>query len=415
LSKTKNRKPRKPTERQRRLAKELEAKQERERAKETDLSQFGAHVPTSLQIPTKTSREGLQQEADLETEFFGGFRQTKVADPDKIDDVVEPGVWRKSGRGKWRRRVEPSAWLRRWGYVDITVDRFVRDVAWPRKHWPKAWRRRCPCCKWFLLRAGPKAALQRAPRRWAAPQPSNGAYPFILKKEIEHEAHQRGRDAAKQRQFEQAINFNPEREKAEHQERMAERETALDEPYGKDKHRYARGIYHLEYREMLAQHTERRIQALKCRHYKPSKALELKRFPQLARVETKLWPREHGRGLGYASLPEWREAQRRELDQLVTAYSAFVAPPTACPPETTTRMLDKMRKKRPVGRPTVFDRAMTSTERSRRRRSPDKTRILTATPPGASDARRSRRPRVNLARVDLRGSKNHNANRKTAR
>lgn len=97
-----------------------------------------------------------------------------------------------------------------------------------------------------------------------------------------------------------------------------------------------------------------RLQALTAR-YTPSRQLEAKRFPVLSKVETKLLPLEP------PGKAERRLAARATAQRLMVAYAALI---TQCPPETATRMLNK----RSVGRPAIGEKAMTATERQRRRR-----------------------------------------------
>jgi hypothetical protein len=86
--------------------------------------------------------------------------------------------------------------------------------------------------------------------------------------------------------------------------------------------------------------------------------LEDKRLPKLAKIKSKLLPREE---LGKA---ERRLAMRAELERLVPTYLAQGGSITQCPDEKTTRMLNK----RPVGRPPIGERAMTVAEKKRRSR-----------------------------------------------
>jgi hypothetical protein len=87
----------------------------------------------------------------------------------------------------------------------------------------------------------------------------------------------------------------PECDRAEELERLEWRLKRLAEPTDPNagpSASYARGILREERLQLLAQHAERRIQALYCRRYKPSAALEAKRFPKLPVVATKLLPKE---------------------------------------------------------------------------------------------------------------------------
>jgi hypothetical protein len=130
---------------------------------------------------------------------------------------------------------------------------------------------------------------------------------------------------------------------------------------------------------LLAQHTERRIQALFCRHHKPTAALEAKRFPRLPPIATKLVPKE-------ASRPA--AVRRVELKILVAKYLAAGGTITVCPPETTSKR--KMKTK--MGRPPIGDKAMTPAERQRRRRA----KIKWKQPTPAVTLRLAKRPTPRL-------------------
>jgi hypothetical protein len=148
----------------------------------------------------------------------------------------------------------------------------------------------------------------------------------------------------------------PERDRAEELERLERRLRKLTEPTDPNagpSASYACGILREERFALLAQHTERRIQALYCRRYKPSRALEAKRFPKLPGVATKLLPKEAKR--------QPAAERRAELNLLLADYDGKI---TVCPPETTTA---KKRKKK-MGRPLIGKRPMTTAERKRRSR-----------------------------------------------
>ncbi len=196
-----------------------------------------------------------------------------------------------------------------------------------------------------------------APRKWAADRPSNGPHPYVMQ-------------AARQAE-QQVPEPTLERDRAEHLEHLGERLALLavpTDPNSGPSRSFARGILHEERAAFFGQHTERRVQALFTRHYRPSRALEEKRFPKLAKVNTKLVPKARGP----------KPDLRAELEPLIAAYDG---PITACPPETTTAKLNK----RPRGRPPDGDRAMTGAERKRRHRI--KLRVIAETsPPPSGDA-----------------------------
>jgi hypothetical protein len=123
---------------------------------------------------------------------------------------------------------------------------------------------------------------------------------------------------------------------------------------------FARGVLREERFQFLAQHTERRVQKLYCRRYKPSAVLEAKRFPKLPAVATKLLPKE-------ARQPPAAE-RRAKLNVLVANYLARGGEIAICPPETTTAQLNKRKTKTKMGRPLIGKRPMTAAERKRRSR-----------------------------------------------
>jgi hypothetical protein len=319
-----------------------QAEHERERD-EIALGRLSPGAPTAVQIPTKHVRVGrdFEPQADLEDDFFGGFRETPWR-----DEPVDPEVRRKSGRAAWRQAVQPSPWNRRWATVDINAQRFGRPVPW-----------------------------KRAPRKWAA-ELDSGPRPFVARHDLDAAAASRGADAAKQEAFERAIGLDPERERPDilcprHGTTLFraasldwaardEHEAQRDEKHGSDKRRYAHGVRNLE-KIGLAPHYERRIQRHVAGWHKPSKALEAKRFPKLPKVKAKLLPKEPGRMLGFGSDLDYRNKRRAELKLLVAMYRGLI---TECPPETTTAMLNK----RPVGRPPIGERAMSNAEKQKRYR-----------------------------------------------
>jgi hypothetical protein len=152
------------------------------------------------------------------------------------------------------------------------------------------------------------------------------------------------------RQTEQSVPpcLTPERDRAEEQERLEWRIKQLDEPTDPNagtSASFARGILREERLQLLAQHTERRIQALYCQRYKPSRGLEAKRFPKLPVVATKLLPKEARR--------QPAAERRAELNVLVANYLARGGEIAICPPETTSAQLKKQKPQTKMGRPLV--------------------------------------------------------------
>jgi hypothetical protein len=125
-----------------------------------------------------------------------------------------------------------------------------------------------------------------------------------------------------------------------------------------------RGIVHAERVDFYARHTEQRIQALYCARYKPSEALENKRFAKLKPIKTnKLLTRDY---LARAS-GDVRAAQRAECERLTAEY-------LACRSFTRTPIAGIPRR----GRPPINGRAMTTAERVRRHRA----KLITPAPHG---------------------------------
>jgi len=189
----------------------------------------------------------------------------------------------------------------------------------------------------------------------------------------------------------------------------------------------AQGILHEERAHFYAEHTARRVQALFLRQYKPSRVLEEKWFSRLKRIKTnplltkqylygeprlklgdaKRWSRriavpvnelvrgkhEPTPGISQsdwqAKQREWKQLgepktewpsirgpefvvetkskkqiAREESNLLMAAYLAKGGKITVCPPEMTTEKMAAVK----IGRPTIYDHAMTPAERQRRRR-----------------------------------------------
>jgi hypothetical protein len=105
----------------------------------------------------------------------------------------------------------------------------------------------------------------------------------------------------------------------------------------------------------LAEHTERRIQKLFCRRYRPSAALEAKRFPRLPTIATKLLLKE--------ARQQPAAECRAELAGLVAEYLAAGGRIKQCPPETMAARPEKK-----IGRPLIGVQPLTPAERKRRSR-----------------------------------------------
>jgi hypothetical protein len=120
------------------------------------------------------------------------------------------------------------------------------------------------------------------------------------------------------------------------------------------------GILGEEKLPLLAQHTERRIQALYCRRHRSSAALEAKRFPRLPALDEKIFPKETRR--------QPATERRPKLNLLVADYLARGGEITFCPPEMTTAQLKNRKTKTKMGRPPIFGKAMSQAQRKRRSR-----------------------------------------------
>jgi hypothetical protein len=186
---------------------------------------------------------------DLEDEFYGGFRPTKKdfsARSRQDGRYCSDGEFFRSGRGPKGWAAETAS-----GLVDgQTPETYTYLIS--RGRWPK-WR--------------------KIPPQHAKGNQVN--FPF---------AHQAIRQA------EQWLPVvNPERDAAEDLDRWARHLEWLaslgiitdptDRPFTPS------AILHEERAQFYAQHTQRRIQALYLRGFKPSKKLELKRMPVLERVK----------------------------------------------------------------------------------------------------------------------------------
>jgi hypothetical protein len=267
----------------------FQKEQEEERRRERGDSERFETAPERLQIPTKPVLVGdvVEIRANLEQEYFGGFRRLSPKDH------------------------EGPLWNRVLGRVDTTVERFGRQVAW-----------------------------QRAPRRWAAEQPT-GPHPFI--RQAVREAEQLPPEPTPEYEVR-----HPHRRCNPCRCLIAQQRFALLEVKNtENRARFARGILREErdwFREQLKRRLER--QQVRCQ-FKPSVLLEQKRFPKLGRVATKLVPK--GRT---------KAALRDELEELVPLFEGEIK---VCPPETTTAKLNK----RLVGRPPKFGQTMSDNDRQR--------------------------------------------------
>ena len=117
----------------------------------------------------------------------------------------------------------------------------------------------------------------------------------------------------------------------------------------------------------LAEHYDRRVQRFVATWYKPSRALEEKRFKKLPKVALKLFPR----------VPVDRAAMRAEWELKVSDYLFDGFKIEQCPPETTTAMLNK----RKVGRPRIH--ASNAEKQKRWRDKQQRLCLITASPPRA--------------------------------
>jgi len=129
-------------------------------------------------------------------------------------------------------------------------------------------------------------------------------------------------------------------------------------PAGNDNF-YARGIVHEERAQFYAQHTERRVQALLRRGFKPSKKLELKRFRTLKRVASNpLLTNDYlGRGLRAD-----KDARAAECAVLVARFFAEREVTVCASEKTGEQVVTK------IGRPPISGQRMKDVERKRRSR-----------------------------------------------
>jgi hypothetical protein len=258
--------------------------------------------PDSLKVTIQqTDRGDAVETADLYDEDFGGF-----------------GDWGLDGPYTERFRVEGK---RRLG-IGHSPGQLLK-------------------CRHLIGGAGPTG--------WVGVQPS-GPPPFV-------------RQAVQAAEQSVRLWHASECDRAEELERLEWRLKRLVEPTDPNagpSASYARGVLREEKFALLAQHTERRIQALYCRRYKPSAALEAKRFPKLPVVATKLLPKEARR--------QPAAERRAELSLLLADYLARGGEITICRPETASAQLKKQKPKAKMGRPPIGERPMTAAERKRRSR-----------------------------------------------
>jgi hypothetical protein len=243
------------------------------------------------------------------------------------------------------------------GFGDIGLDGpYTAQFRAKRKRRPGIGHNRPPVrllkCRHLVGGAGPTG--------WAGVQPS-GPPPFV-------------RQAV--RELEQVRPDPDWRQHAEWLETLERRLRKLDEPTDPNagpSASYARGVLREERFQFLAQHTERRVQKLYCRRYKPSAVLEAKRFPKLPAVATKLLPKE--------ARQQPAAERRAELNVLVANYLARGGEIAICPPETTTAQLNKRKTKPKMGRPLIGRRPMTAAERKRRQRERERFELIKLRPP----------------------------------
>jgi hypothetical protein len=181
--------------------------------------------------------------------------------------------------------------------------------------------------------------IGRGPKGWAGIPPSRSP-PFILQAI---------------RQAEQVPpRLDPEGDRAEWLERVERRLEQIErQPTKLDLFREWKYL-------RLREHTERRIQALYCRRYKPSATLEAKRFPKLPAIATKLLPKIARR--------QPAAERRAELAGLVAQFLAYGGKVAQCPSEMTTVQLARGKRKIKIGRPLFGERPLTAAERKRRSR-----------------------------------------------
>ena len=284
---------------------------------------------------------GYSTDPAFEDEFFGGFRPSEDGDPEirgfstswhaRFDGKpVKPGPGEV--RGRQARPDQPAGWRGIWnGSTGL-----IGHNGGP------------PITGW-LVRAA------RGPQGWAG-VPPDGLPPFVWQALLDEERQVRP-------------DPTPERDRAEELRRLEWRLAQLDKPTDPNagpSASYALGVLREERLQLLAQHTERRIQKLYRRRYRPSKALELKRFPKLPSVATKLLPKE-------AMQPPVQE-RRAQLEMLVAKYLAKGGKITICPPEKTAAQckavgpLIALRERRKPGRKPIGLIAMSNAERVARHR-----------------------------------------------
>jgi hypothetical protein len=305
----------------------------------------------------------------LEDEYFGNFGKSddepEREKPTRPGDV--PGCDKK--------------WIEGWGWGcipraypgDGTRYENGRRVAAPASVWGRVWRNRPTPKRYFLGKSQqywasvgsrpirrvedwPDAKLGwyeakriTLPRAWAAEKLD---LPEYIKQAL--------------RAAEQKLPVvNPERDRADELDWLArrrERLASLGITDPNDRPFTPQNILHEERACFYAQHTERRFQALKLRGYKPSKALELKRFPVLKRVKPNpLLTRDYLDRMPAHVKGAWRA----ECELLMAQFLAR----TTCPAEMLAARATPPKR----GRPPIYGRAMTNAEYVRRHRAKLKT------------------------------------------
>jgi len=312
----------------------------------------------------------------LEDEYFGGFCETDDGEqaprprpPKGAPPAVAGCEWRWLAGWGWGLfpssplSARPTIWGRIWGRADADIQRFRHRF---RDRW--------------LTRPSP---WYRAPKRWATERPSNGAHPFVVQAWRHEEVNARARDEDRQREFERSIDFDPVHDRYEDLDRIARRLELLEKKTDPNKGPgrwdappslskvpiparapndsfYARGVLREEKIAVLAQHTERAIQKVWCSRYKPSKKLELKRFPTLKRVASNPLLTKDYLTRGLRSI---KDARRAECELLLAQFFAE-REKVVCAPEKTAEQKVAPR----IGRPPIGKQAMSPVERKRRSR-----------------------------------------------
>jgi hypothetical protein len=341
----------------------LEHERDWERRKEGVGIQDDTHTPENLRIPTKLVKVGnlAEERADVEDEFFGGFRKWDQPWQEARCDKRLCGGRRGCACQRLKRvwGDGQSPWARLWGRVDITVERKLPHVKTPRLE--RVLGRRLLDAELTKLRKS-RLPWQRAPHQWAAEQPAPPwPYGWRLVWEAEH---------APPPELDEGRDDRPRRRLGGY----AQPRWDLIEKWQCGAAKWKKRAQRQLSVSVQSWKSDEKIRAKLAEAFfgaaPPSKtASELLKGKRKPRPPQRLLvlPKVNIKLLPWASKKQVPKAElRAEVDGLIAEFFAAGGQREICPPETTTRMIEKRNEKRPVGRPPQGDKAMRGAERTRR-------------------------------------------------